>query len=460
MATDRPRASKATLNRIAKALARPVSRYIPNRRPTVKQAAALIALELRRAVLYGGAAGGGKSDWLLMAALQYVHCPGYHAIIFRRTFPQLNAADGLILRLRSWLVGSGATWNNGDHRWTFPSGATLTLSHMQHLNDREDHQGAAYHFVGFDELTQFEEGQFTYLFSRARRPSKGPGSEIPVRVAATANPGGLGHEWVSRAWGLGDWEGSAQGFGKAGPEALAFIPAKLEDNPHLDTEDYEQTLMFLPEVERSRLRDGDWKSKPVGDLVPTDRFILIDETDVPENLTWLRFWDFAATEERKKGRQPDFTSSCFGAYDRETERLYVAEGTLDRLGPAGVEALFVEKSEEDGDQVDIWMEQEPGSSGVMVVAHMQKLVPGRRLTGKTESGAKRTRWLGVRACVEQHRAYFVRGPTTTRFLDHIAALTTDEKADGRNDVKDDGMDSLAGMYRAATNKRKFWYRSV
>ena len=86
---------------------------------------------------FGGAAGGGKTDVLLMAAAQYVDEPGYSALILRRTYPQLSSSGkGIIPRSREWWAGTGARFTESTHTWTFPSGATVRFGSMQHENDK------------------------------------------------------------------------------------------------------------------------------------------------------------------------------------------------------------------------------------------------------------------------------------------------------------------------------------
>ena len=141
---------------------------------------------------YGGAAGGGKSDALLMAALQYVHVPGYAALLLRKSYADLALPGAIMDRSRDWLQPH-AKWNDNDKKWTFPSGATLTFGYLQTSNDRYRYQGAEFQFVGFDELTQFDEIDYTYLLSRLRRPSTGPLSTVPLRMRAAANQIGRAH---------------------------------------------------------------------------------------------------------------------------------------------------------------------------------------------------------------------------------------------------------------------------
>ena len=128
-----------------------------------------------------------------MAALQYVDVPGYAALLFRRTYADLNLPGALMDRAHQWLGATAARWNAHDHRWTFPSGATLTFGYLETERDKYRYQSSELQYIGFDELTQFPESQYTYLFSRLRRLGD---SEVPLRMRSASNPGGEGHEWV------------------------------------------------------------------------------------------------------------------------------------------------------------------------------------------------------------------------------------------------------------------------
>jgi hypothetical protein len=147
-------------------------------------------LDVREA-FYGGAAGGGKSDALLMDALKYRDVPKYSALILRRTFKELNKADAIMDRAHQWLRQTAARWSAEHRRYTFPSGATLEFGHFEYENDKYQYQSAAYQSIGFDELTEFQESQYTFLFSRLRRLT---GSDVPTRMRGASNPGGVGHE--------------------------------------------------------------------------------------------------------------------------------------------------------------------------------------------------------------------------------------------------------------------------
>jgi len=210
--------------------------------PTARQTEFLLTDHISE-VLYGGAAGGGKSSALLLAALQYVDTPGYSAILFRKTYADLALPGALMDRATEWLAGSGARWDGKDKTWHFPSGATLSFGYLDSKDDHYRYQGAEFQFVGFDELTQFPENQYRYLFSRLRRLA---GSAVPMRMRAASNPGGIGHEWVKKR------------FLKETSADRLFVPARLSDNPHLDQAGYVASLNQLDPVTRAQLLAGDW----------------------------------------------------------------------------------------------------------------------------------------------------------------------------------------------------------
>lgn len=216
--------------------------------------------------LYGGAAGGGKSDALLTEALRQIHIPHYRAIIFRKTYPQLSE---LIDRSKEIYKAAvpGACYNHTEHVWGFPSGAKIYFGSMQRAADRTNYQGKRYDFVAFDELTHFTWEEYSYLMSR-NRPG-GPGTRVYIR--ATTNPGGIGHGWVkdrfiSAAPPLTPIKGTyeiatPQGMVKLERKRI-FVPATVFDNKSLLENDpmYLANLAMLPEAERNALLYGSWES--------------------------------------------------------------------------------------------------------------------------------------------------------------------------------------------------------
>jgi GNAT superfamily N-acetyltransferase len=213
-----------------------------------------------REALYGGAAGGGKSDALLMAALQYAHVPGYSALLLRRTYQDLRLPDALMERAATWLRGTGATWSGDDKRWTLPcpggGSSSLTFGYCETPADVFRYQGAQVQFVGIDELTQWTERPYLYLNSRLRRLV---GSSIPIRIRSASNPGGVGHSWVKAR------------FVDPGDASRPFIPARLDDNPHLDVAEYRASLAVLDATTRDQLERGLWVLDTTGRVYRYDR---------------------------------------------------------------------------------------------------------------------------------------------------------------------------------------------
>ena len=221
-------------------------------------------------MLYGGAAGGGKSDALLVEALRQVHIPHYRGILFRKTYPQLSE---LIDRSRA-LYGPafpGARYNESRHCWIFPSGAKIFFGAMQYSKDRTSYQGKRYDFIGFDELTHFTWEEYSYMFSR-NRPSRAPGAKEKTLcyIRATTNPGGIGHGWVKQRFIDAAEPGTTveeqvevklpDGSTKTMVRDRVFIPATIFDNQALleENPDYLASLALLPEKERNALLYGNW----------------------------------------------------------------------------------------------------------------------------------------------------------------------------------------------------------
>ena len=217
--------------------------------------------------LYGGAAGGGKSDALLAEALRQVHIPHYRAIIFRKTYPQLSE---LIDRSREIYKAAfpKAKYNDSKHVWLFPSGAKIYFGSMQYTKDRTNYQGKRYDFVAFDELTHFTWEEYSYMFSRNR-----PGKEgTRVYMRATTKPGGIGHGWVkdrfiTAAEPLTPINTDLTVISPDGKpiemhRKRIFVPATVFDNQELLRNDpnYLASLAMMPEAERQALLYGDWDS--------------------------------------------------------------------------------------------------------------------------------------------------------------------------------------------------------
>ena len=214
--------------------------------PTLKQLQFLARPE--REVFFGGAAGPGKSEALLMAALMYVDLSDYAAILFRRTHTDLALEGALMDRAHDWLSGTAAKWKAQEKKWEFPSGATLTFGYMDGPQDWRRYDSTEFQFIGLDEATQFRPHDINAVSGRLRRKI---GSPIPTRLRLASNPGGEAHDYLGERYVEPK---------ELNPERV-FIPALLDDNPYVDREEYEQTLEGLKDLDpilyRQR-RFGEW----------------------------------------------------------------------------------------------------------------------------------------------------------------------------------------------------------
>jgi phage terminase large subunit-like protein len=268
-------------------------------RPSAKQR---LFLDLRgeREVFFGGAAGGGKSAALLMAALEYITVPGYAALILRKDMARMELAGGVIPRLREWLTEPLAEgkvkWIANRRQWIFPiedrPPATIMFGYLSRHMDKFRYASSEFQYIAFDELTDFTEEDYLFLFSRLRRNTS---IEVPLRMRSASNPGGPGHAWVKERFVMrgpagaeetGDRkQGTGQSTHEGEPCSLSpvpcslastmppafyrkhgsiFVPSWAADNPGLDVEEYCRSLMHLPAVERERLMNGDWEVQERG----------------------------------------------------------------------------------------------------------------------------------------------------------------------------------------------------
>ena len=206
-------------------------------------------------LLYGGAKGGGKTDWLLFDFLvpELLEKPHYRGIIFRRTYPRLRE---VIDRSLQWFtqLRNAPHFNKSEKCWEFPSGAKLYFAHCQHEEDKYDYQGHEYHYMAFDQVEEFTQSQYEFLIIQSRTTDP----EIKVRFRATANPGNIGHLWVKRRW-VDNRQPMTVYINDLGLTSM-YIPAKVYDNPAIIMNDpmYVKRLEALPENERKALLEGDW----------------------------------------------------------------------------------------------------------------------------------------------------------------------------------------------------------
>lgn len=362
-----------------------------------------------------------------MAHLMWADHPEFNGVYFRRRYPELEAS--VIPRSREWLAGTGARYDQQQRLWTFPSGGRLKFAHLETEGDKLSHNSAEYTTVTFDELTQFSEGQYTYLFSRNRRTVAG---RVPLWVLAGSNPGGPGHDWVNARFGCE----KAHGRPHRAAASRLFLPSLLQDNPHLDREEYERTLAELDPVTKAQLLSGDWSARQAGGWFRAEDLDIVEVA--PAGLRECRFWDLAASEV-KAGSDPDWTAGV--RLGRASDGFwYVTDVRRFREAPARTEAIIRHTAGADGRGVEIAMEQEPGSSGVIAVDHYRRRVlPGYSFWPVKSTGDKAERARPVSAAAAGRLIRLVRGSWNRDFLAELEAFP-------QAGIHDDQVDALSGGY--------------
>jgi predicted phage terminase large subunit-like protein len=468
-------------HKIQRAVIPRLTKYIPHI-PHPKQQV-FLSLTTKE-VGFGGAAGGGKSDALLMAALQYVDVPGYSALLLRRTWSDLALPGAIMDRARQWLQSTDAKSHDGGRYWTFPSGARITFGYLQYNRDKTRYQSAEFQFIGFDELTQFDTDMYTYMFSRMRKPAinclncrtnlrqyrsmtgvyykhttaegkqycKEPYPDqqvlgqyppapdgmtifdLPLRMRSATNPGGIGHEWVRNRF-IDE---------RTRNEKAIFVPSLLSDNPSLDQASYREALEHLNPVDQERLLNGDWDVTEEGDYFQRHWFTALDMTPAGGKL--VRFWDMAATEQKKdKKNDPDWT---VGTLCRLLDgNLYIEDIVRFRRGPAEAERIIRHTAMMDGPDIPIRMEQEPGSSGVMAISHYRRnILVGFNFDGIRSTGDKKVRAQPLSSMAKAGNCYIKKATWNRAFLDEAALFP--------NGAHDDQVDATSGALKELAFGRK------
>jgi len=407
-----------------------LTKYIPHK-PTAKQSAFLL-LDSYLDAFYGGAAGGGKSDALLMAALQYVDFPNYNALLIRDTYTNLAMPEALMDRADEWLYHTDASWNSENKQWRFPSGATVSFGYLDGPRDHLKYKGAEFQFIGIDEASDLRWEQVLYLFSRLRRTRKKTVGDdnlislVPLRFRAASNPGGLSHEKLKERY--------------IDPETKdikkIFIPAGLDDNPYLDVESYHESLNELDPVIREQLKNGNWDIRNKGRLFDRAWFEIVETAPVAVNT--IRYWDLASTEPHKKNPDPDWTTGLRLSMD-VSGTYYIEEVRRFQHTPKNVEQNVLQTAQLDGIAVPIHMEQEPGSSGVNTIDHyLRYILNGYAFYGDKKTGSKYDRARPVSAQAEAGNIKVVRGAWNKKFFNELELFP--------EGIHDDQVDALSGAF--------------
>jgi len=418
--------------------------------------------------VFGGAAGGGKTWALLMEPLRHINNSEFGAVVFRRTFPQITQQGGMWDESANLYPGLGGRSNRNELTWHFPSGMRVSFAHMQYEDTKYNYQGAQIPLIGYDQLEHFSESQFFYMLSRNRSMS---GVRAYVRANCNPDPDSwlvnfldwwIGEDgyaipersgvlrWFVRQGDKIHWfdteYDARERFADVPPKSVTFIPADVYDNKILLNADpgYLANLQALPLVEREQLLGGNWKIRPAAGKVFNRGWFEIVEA-VPSGGVECRFWDFAATERKQKGDDPDCTASA--SVRRVNGNWYITDCTEDQI--ANSDNLFVNLAIQDrarcsatGTQYRVGWEIEPGSAGKKESRRLAGLLVGFDCGGTRPTGDKLTRSRALASQAEVGNVKLLRGTWNERFLRHMHAIP-----DGKHD---DIHDASAGAFNATS----------
>lgn len=416
--------------------------------------------------IYGGAAGGGKSFGLLLDPVRHHDNPLFGGVIFRRNTVQVRNEGGLWDESMKLYMPLGAHPREAFLEWEFPLGMRMKFSHLENEKTVYDWQGAQIAYIGFDELTHFTEKQFWYMLSRNRSTSG-----VPGYVRATCNPDAA--SWVRK---LVDWWIDDKGFAiheRAGvlrwfirqddtiiwadskqelidlygsdqqPKSFTFIPSSIRDNKILMDKDpaYLSNLMSLPRVERKRLLDGNWNVRPsAGAYFERGWFEICEVHDLSIART-VRYWDKAATKPSEENKDPDWTRGLL-MHQLQNGMWVVTDVRGMRDSPLKVERFVLNTAYQDGENVTICVEEDPGSAGKADAANYVRLLAGFNVRVRKPTEDKITRALPVSAQCEAGNVKLLRAPWNEEFLNELENFP-----EGSHD---DQVDCLSGAFNEMT----------
>lgn len=402
-------------------------------------------------VIYGGAAGGGKSWALLYEPLRHVDNGEFGAVLFRSSMTQIKEQGGLWdASMKLYRMFPGAIGRNPQKPyWRFPSGAKVSFRQIARDEDVYDWQGTEICCIEFDELTHFTEFQFFYMLSRNR-------STCGVRpyVRASCNPdadswvAGFISWWIDQETGypmaersgkirwmirrdeVVHWADTIEELWerfelvtpeeKQEPKSVAFVASTIYDNQVLLKTDpgYLANLKALSIVERERLLFGNWKIKAAKGLFFPRAALPELLTDVPNDVTrWVRAWDLAATD-TDEGGDPAYTASVLLGKRRDGSYV-IADATNHRLKAEKVRNLVKQCAVSDKakyKRVRTRLSQDPGQAGKEQAQSYVKMLAGFNVVTVKESGDKQSRAEPFAAQWQAGNVAVVSGPWTETLL--------------------------------------------
>jgi predicted phage terminase large subunit-like protein len=430
-------------------------------------------------MIYGGAAGGGKTWCLLADPLQWVERPKFRGIIFRRETPQITAPGGLWDTAHDLYAPLKPKFMESPCKEVrFRSGARLTFSHLQHEHDKRSFDGSQIAFIGWDELTHFEESQFWYLQSRLRTDCG-----MKPYMRATCNPttaddpigGWVNHLvswWIDQNTGFAipersgvirwfyrtdkdvHWFDSAADAkaafpdlaAEAEPTSFTFIPASLNDNQIMlrNNPGYRASLLSLTMVEREQKLRGNWKIRfEAGTVFQREWFKKYLESYPRDVKRVVRYWDNAASSEKNS----DPTAGVLMAETMAGD-IVVCDVKHGRWTTGKRREMQKQTAEEDlrwYPRCELVIEREPGSGGKDSAADSQSILDAYGVRFEAPQTNKVARAGNFSARAEGERGvYLVRAPWNTAYVDELVNFPTKGWHDDRVDASSGAFNWLRG----------------
>ena len=450
--------------------------------------------------IYGGAAGSGKSYIMLLRPLLQIEDPNFNCVFFRRTGPQLSGAGGLWSEAKKMYADWFPRIVENERKMTFPSGAVIKFSHMEHERNAIDHQGLQYSQVYFDEGTHFLESQVTYLMSRLRSDAE---CDSTMFVSCNPDPDSFIADWID--WWLDDsgypdkakcgvirhyivvdetpvfadteqelvddYRGQIYIQDNEGneiyvpPKTMTFIGGTIFDNPALIRANpkYLAELNSLPHIEKSRLLHGNWYARPEGSSYFQRQWLQKAET-VPYSAVYCRAWDKAATSPSELNTHPDYTA-CVKMAKCKDGNFYILGShhpqNHDKKFPdvfgrfretsGSRDKLILKQAVHDGSDCAVVLAQDPGSAGITEYQESAKKLITEGFTVKKDPTpaqlAKLTRYGPFASAAETGLVYIVESTFTKQSLE--AFYKENEAFDGERSTKtrkDDWPDATASAF--------------
>jgi predicted phage terminase large subunit-like protein len=415
---------------------------------------------------------------LLLEALRYIQKRGYSAILFRKNFTQIKNAGGIwdtAVTLYSQIPGAVVRESALTIEWP-KFGSKITFSHMQHEQDKFSHQGAQYPFIGWDEVPHFSREQFMYLFSRNRLGLCDPSVIPTIRATCNPEPGWVRDflsPWVDSKYPHPARSGETRYFfvkddrvqwvppdeleltgdPLKDPKSCAFIRSTIHDNKELLRNDpsYLQQLNSLTAVQRQRLLLGNWDVEEGDKIFDRDWFRPLLPADLPPKFKRLvRYYDLAGTGElEKNGYRACWTAGVLLGLTLDG-RIIVLDVKRFRKAPGEVQEAISKIAADDKanfGNVDIRVEQEPGSAGKFVIESYTKSLAGYNFAGDRPTGEKTARWGPFASQARGGNVYYLKAPWNEAFLSEVGEAPF-------GDFKDQ-VDAAAGAYSEITLRKPF-----